>query len=63
VLGWGGGYSGEKLEPILQEARQSKVVELDRYEPLPACPPCMGMTTALALLGGLQMERVVQLQA
>lgn len=31
VLGWGGGYSGEKLEPILQEARQSKVVELDRW--------------------------------
>jgi hypothetical protein len=31
VLGWGGGYAGEKLPPILQEVRQSKVNDLDRY--------------------------------
>jgi len=31
VLGWGGGYAGEKVPPILQEVRQSKINDLDRY--------------------------------
>lgn len=30
VLGWGGGYAGEKLLPILRELQQSKTVDLDR---------------------------------
>ncbi|ELR16570.1 diacylglycerol kinase [Acanthamoeba castellanii str. Neff] len=32
VLGWGGGYAGEKVPPILQEVRQSKINDLDRWQ-------------------------------
>ncbi len=30
TLGWGGGYDGEKISPILTDIERAKVVNLDR---------------------------------
>lgn len=32
VLGWGGGYTGEKMLPILQSVEKSDIVKLDRWK-------------------------------
>jgi diacylglycerol kinase family enzyme len=32
VFGWGGGYSGEKLAPILKKMADAKVIQLDRWK-------------------------------
>jgi diacylglycerol kinase family enzyme len=32
TLGWGGGYDGEKLSPILTEIERAQIVQLDRWK-------------------------------